>query len=144
MEKITVPLSQYRTTLDVQTRFSDTDAMGHINNAVYLSYLELGRMEYVKQVFGITSFGKVGFILARVEIDYRTPAFVGEVLRVGTRVVRLGGASFTMDYRIEEASSGRLVAAAQSVQVSYDYAAGKVKKNSEEFLTKVRRHDGLA
>lgn len=132
------------TTIDVQTRFRDTDAMGHINNAVYLSYLEIARIEYVRQVFGVTHYRDIDFILARAEVDYRSPAYVGEVLTVEIRAVALGGASFTFAYRINEKSAGRLVAEAKTVQVSYDYQKGKVKRLSEEFIKKVRKHDGLA
>lgn len=136
-------MKDFRTRVDIQTRFRDTDAMGHINNAVYLSYLESARLEYMRQVFGITRYGDVNFILARAEIDYRSPAFCGEVLSVGVRVSRLGGASFTMDYRIEEKATGRLVAEGRSVQVAYDYKSGKVQRLAPQFIETARRHDGL-
>ena len=134
----------YRTAVDVQTRFRDTDAMGHVNNAVYLSYLEVARMEYVRQVFGITHFSDVDFILARAEVDYRSPSFAGETLTVGVRVVRVGGASFDFLYRVQEKTSRRLVAEAKTVQVAYDYKAGKVKRLSEKFIKGVRKHDGFS
>lgn len=137
-------MKSYNTAVDVQTRFSDTDAMGHINNAVYLSYLELARFEYVRQVLGVARLQDAGIILARVEIDYRSPGYEGEVLTVGARVARLGGASFDMEYRIEEKETGRLVAEAKSVQVAYDYQKRKVKKLAPDFIKKVRAHDGLA
>jgi len=134
----------YKTVLDVQTRFRDMDAMGHINNAVYLSYLELARFEYLKKTLGIVRDQDVGVVVARVEIDYRSPAFHGEVLSLGVRVTRLGGASFDMDYRIEEKKTGRLVAEAKTVQVAYDFDQGKVRRLSPEFIREARRHDGIA
>jgi acyl-CoA thioester hydrolase len=136
-------MNGFKTTLEVQTRFRDTDAMGHVNNAVYLSYIELARMEYVKQVFGVTHYGGVDFILARAEVDYRSPTMPGETLVVGVKVSRTGGASFDFVYRVEDKASGRLVAEAKTVQVSYDYKAGKVKRLSQEFLKGVRAHDNV-
>lgn len=136
-------LTQYRTVAEIQTRFRDTDAMGHVNNAVYLSYLELARMEYVNRVFNVTHYSGVDFILARAEVDYRSPTMPGEKLRVGVRVTRVGGASFDFEYRVEEAVSARLVAEAKTVQVCFDYKAGKVKRLSEKFLKMVREYDGL-
>lgn len=133
----------YKTTLDIQTRFRDTDAMGHINNAVYLSYLELARMEYMKEVLGVTDYNGVDFILARAEIDFKSQAKAGDALTVGARVTALGGASFTMDYRVVQKGTSRLVAVAKSVQVAYDYKGGKVKRVSSEFRRKVREHDGI-
>ena len=137
-------IERFKTTVEVQTRFRDTDAMGHINNAVYLTYLELARMEYIRRVFGVADYAGVDFILARAEIDYRSPAKAGEALTVGVRVAKIGGASFTMDYLIAEKDSGRVVAEAQTVQVGYDYRRAKVKKLSEEFKSKVKGHDGVS
>ncbi len=138
------PLAGYRTAVDIQTRFRDTDAMGHLNNSVYLSFLELARFEYLRSVLGVTSPSEVGIIVARVEIDYRSPAFLSDALAVGARVSRLGGASFSMDYKIVERRTGRLVAEAVSVQVAYDYKAGRVRKLTPDFVAKVRSHDGLS
>jgi acyl-CoA thioester hydrolase len=134
---------EMKTSLEVQTRFRDTDAMGHVNNAVYLSYLELGRMEYVRQVFGVTHYSGVDFILARAEVDYRSPAMPGEIMIVKLAVTRLGGASFDFGYKVTDKASGRLVAEAKTVQVCYDYKRNKVKKLSKEFIEKVKAHDGL-
>lgn len=134
----------YRLVVAIQTRFRDTDAMGHVNNAVYLSYLELARLEYLKQVLGRGRLEDIGIILARVEIDYKSPALVHESLVVGVRVERLGTASFDMGYRIEEKASGRLVAQAKTVQVGYDYRLNKVARLDSGFLETVRRYDGLA
>ena len=138
------PLAGYRTVIDLQTRFRDTDAMGHLNNAVYLSFLELARFEYLRRVLGVSAPGDVGIIVARIEIDYRSPAFLNDRLRAGTKVSRLGGASFTMDYKIVEAEAGRLVAEASSVQVAYDYKTARVRKLTPEFVRKVRSYDGIA
>lgn len=137
-------LGQFRTTVPVQVRFSDTDALGHVNNAVYLSYLELARLEYLKRCLGVTSHERFDVIVARIEIDYRSPVRIGESLTVGTRVTRLGGASFDMDYRIEEAATARLVAQAKSVMVRFDYRENRVKRLDEDFVDKVRSYDGLA
>lgn len=137
-------LEGFRVQNDVEVRFRDTDALGHVNNAVYLSYLESGRLAYMREVFAVTDWRKIEFIVARVEIDYRSPSFVGEMLTVGTRVCRLGGASFDMDYRIIDKKKGRLVAQAKTVQVCFDYKANKVKRLSEDFMDTVRRYDAVA
>ena len=134
----------FRTMVDIQLRFGDTDALGHVNNATYLSYLELARIEYVARLFGISDWRQLDFILARVEIDYRSPAVMGDDIVVAVRVSRLGGASFDMEYRITEKKTGRLVAEAKTVQVCFDHAANKVKRLSAAFKEKVRGFDGLA
>lgn len=134
----------YKIVVDVQLRFRDTDALGHVNNAVYLEYLEVARLAYIKRVMDAVETKDFGVILARVEIDYRSPVFHHETLVVGIRVVELGGASMKMDYRIEEKKTERLVAEAKTVLVSYDYLAGKPKRWSDELREKVEAFDGIA
>ena len=95
-------------------RFRDCDAMGHVNNAVYSTYLEQARI-------GILG-GLEPFILARVEIDFRAELRAGEEVEVRTRCPRIGTKSFDLEHEIW--ADERLVAEAKSVLVGYDYRAG--------------------
>ncbi|MBA2305420.1 MAG: acyl-CoA thioesterase [Acidobacteria bacterium] len=110
--------------LDV--RFRDCDPMGHVNNAVYLTYLEQARFAHWRAVWGVnvegSPEGTPGVILARAEIDYRLPAKYGDVLEVRIGLERVGRTSFTYVYEIAD-PGGRIVAEARSVQVMYDYAS---------------------
>ncbi len=137
-------MDDFKTVVEAQVRFSDMDALGHVNNMVYLSYLELARIEYIKRVLGVVEPKDFAVVIARVEIDYRSPAFHTETLRVGVRVTELGGSSMKMDYRIEEKKTGRLVAEAKTVMVSYDHRAGKVRRWPDETREKVEAYDGIA
>lgn len=137
-------MDDFRTTVDVQVRFADTDGLGHVNNAVYLEYLELARVEWLKRVLGAVQTRQFGVILARAEIDYKSPAFHHEQLVCGVKATELGGASLTMEYRIEEKKSGRLVALAKTVLVSFDYAANQVKRWPDEVREKVEAYDGIS
>jgi acyl-CoA thioester hydrolase len=114
----------------VEVRLSDTDAMGHVNNARYLTYVEIARVAYYERVTGnalpIGAHGaEEGMILAEIRMTYRSPAFYGETLTVETRVERIGRSSFGRVHRItapdSRYGSARLIAVADSVLVSYDY-----------------------
>ena len=95
-----------------RVRFRDCDAMGHVNNAVFSTYLEEARID----VLG----GLRPFILARVEIDFRSQLRAGEEIEIGTRCSRVGTKSFDLEHQIR--ADGRVVADARSVLVAYDYA----------------------
>ena len=129
--------SPFTVSTDIQLRFRDTDAMRHVNNAVYLSYLELGRQDYWRKSAGLRDFGKVDIILARVEIDYRAPATLDMEPVLRTRVSELRRSSFLMEYRLEDKRSGTLLAEAKTVLACYDYDAGKVKRVPDEFRERV-------
>ena len=108
-------------TAPLRPRFRDTDAMGHINNAVYVTYIEVARQEYWRAFTNNQNYKSVPFILARVEVDFRSEAFMHEMLELCIRCSFIGGKSFGFEYAIRELTSQRLVVAARSVQVMYDY-----------------------
>jgi acyl-CoA thioester hydrolase len=118
--------------LDV--RFRDCDPMGHVNNAVYLTYLEQARFAHWRDVWGFNfeglPDGTPGVILARAEIDYRIPARYGDVLEIRIGLERIGRTSFTYAYEVVD-QKGRIVANARSVQVMYDYTSGRPVPISE-------------
>lgn len=112
----------------IPVRFRDLDAMGHVNNAVYFTYLEVGRQEYWFALTKQRSLDAFGFILGKAECTYRSPACIGEVVRVRLGVTRMGGASFTMVYELTDDASGRLIAEATTELVCYDYAKKRARR----------------
>jgi acyl-CoA thioester hydrolase len=138
---------------DVEVRFADTDAMGHVNNAAYLTYCEIARAAYYEAVTGRplalgVHGAEEGMILAEVRVTFRAPAFHGETLAVETRVVRIGRSSFTMEHRISAPDSRygshRLVAVAESVLVTYDYTAERPVPVPDALVTGIESFEGLS
>ena len=120
-----VPENAFTVVHEIVPRFRDTDAMGHINNAVYVTYLEVARQVYWKRLDQHADYRRVPFILAGVHIDFRSEALVSEVLEAGLRLEWIGEKSFAFPDRIWEKTTRRTVAEATTVQVCYDYAAKK-------------------
>jgi len=115
---------RHRTTL--QVRFRDIDAFGHVNNAVFFSYVEQARIQYLLDVLQPeTGFERLPLILARVELDYRSPIMFGEEVAVVTRVDGVGRSSFAMSHRMTAGADARLVGDVQSVLVTYDYGTAR-------------------
>jgi acyl-CoA thioester hydrolase len=112
----------WRFEYELDVRFRDCDPMGHVNNAVYLTYLEAARLAWWRRVFGPDGLTDHGFIVARVEIDYRKAALPGERLTVRLRVDGIGRSSFTVAYEVVSTRTRETLAEAKSVQVAYDYA----------------------
>lgn len=132
-------LTRFSTRVDV--RFRDIDAVGHVNNAVYLTYLEQARLAYWMALTGSTDLRSIDIILARVEIDYRTPVTFGETIDVSVRCVSMGRTSCTLELRLTEGASGRLVAEARNVLVYFDYASGRSRPIPDELRARVRAQD---
>jgi acyl-CoA thioester hydrolase len=109
---------------EIEVRFRDCDLLGHVNNAVYLSYLEQARVGYWQRLSGSAGVPR-SFILAHAECDYRAPATLGDRLVVRVAVTAIGRTSFTLDYEVVNARTRQVVATARTVQVMYDYSAGR-------------------
>ena len=95
--------------------------MGHVNNAVFLTYLESARTAFLVELGLAAGLEDLRLIVARIEIDFRSPARFGETIEAGVRPARFGDKSFDLEYELR--AGERLVAEAKSVCVAYDYAA---------------------
>jgi acyl-CoA thioester hydrolase len=109
-----------------RVRFRDLDAMGHVNNAVFLTYLEQARFHFLEHLGLARVEEEPPLILARVEIDFRAPAEFGEDVAIGVRAGRVGTKSFELEFELRVGR--RLVAEARSVQVGYDYAGMQTRE----------------
>lgn len=135
----------------MQAVFGDLDAMGHVNNVVYLTWIETARIEYWLQIAAtgahpaapdpsrpsphpsglVLSGASVDMILARTEIDYRSPVSYGEKLDVFVRTSLIKRSSLVFDYAIVSRAGERTVAEAKTVIVCYDYARMRSKPVSQ-------------
>lgn len=120
----------------------DLDGFGHVNNAVYLTYVENARVAYLKEVVGAGRIEEIRNILASVTINYRAPATYGDVIEVGVRIDRVGTKSFDVAHEIWT-SDDRLLADASSVQVMYDYGAGEAVPFPDDWLSLVEEYQGV-
>jgi len=134
-------LSRAPFTHPIEVRFRDLDALGHVNNAVYLTYLESARIAYWMHVTKRSGLDALDMILARVEIDYRSPLSYGEAVDVTVRCASMRRSSFVLEFAARERSAGRLVAEARKVLVHYDYAASKSLALPAELKDLLRAQD---
>jgi acyl-CoA thioester hydrolase len=106
-----------------RVRFRDLDALGHVNNAVFLTYIESARVAFLLDLGAATTLEDMSIIVARIEIDFRAPVGFGEEVEIAVHASRFGDKSFDLDYELRV--GGRVVAQAKSVLVGYDYATGE-------------------
>jgi acyl-CoA thioester hydrolase len=106
-----------------QVRFRDLDAMGHVNNAVFLTYIESARFAFLRHLGAAATVDKMSIIVARIEIDFRAPVGLGDEIAIEVRATRFGDKSFDLDYVLRV--GGQVVAEAKSVLVGYDYGSGE-------------------
>ncbi|MFB6130475.1 MAG: acyl-CoA thioesterase [Salinigranum sp.] len=126
----------YETELDV--RWQDFDALGHVNNAVYTTYFELARLRYLEDEFDIST-ENVSFVVARLEVDFVAPITKMTTVSVRVGLVDVGHKSFRLAYELRW--EGSVAARCETVQVTVDEDGGATpvpdswRKRFEEALT---------
>ncbi len=111
----------FRFSTTVEVRWRDLDSLGHVNNAVYFTYLEQARVHYLSELDLMPPDpGSIGFILAEANCKFKSPLELGETATIYMRVSELRNSSFIFEYRME-GEDGRTVATASTAQVCYDY-----------------------
>ncbi|WP_237480976.1 tol-pal system-associated acyl-CoA thioesterase [Lichenibacterium dinghuense] len=114
--------------LAVRVYYEDTDFSGVVYHANYLRYFERGRTELLRdlgvdQASLFAAEPPLGFAVARIEVDFRRPARMDDLLDVETRVAELGGASLTMHQRLTRGGDLLVEATVRVAAVSRGRAA---------------------
>ena len=123
---MTPNIANFKYETSIQIRFSDMDAFGHVNNAVYLTYFEIARGNYWRQIIE-WDWNLMGIILGRSEIDYRKPITLDDEIKCYVRTSRVGNSSFDVEYILVKIVDGKedVCTTGKTVCISYDYKAGK-------------------
>lgn len=104
----------------IQIRFKDTDQMGHVNNANYITYFEYARMMYFEALKGegvTIDWVNEGVILAKIEMEYKIPIVLEDKVFASTWVSRIGSKSFDMACSIVKVVNGVEVEVAKGLAV---------------------------
>ena len=129
-------LADFKHKTRIQIRFKDIDKLGHVNNANHITYLELSRVNYLNDVFKqLIDWSKEGIILARIEVDFKSPIYLEDEVWVYSRVSKIGNSSYDMEYVIVRIVEGvsKIAAEGKSVQVCFNYETNKSMKMPEEW-----------
>ncbi len=143
-----VRLPDFATIVPDEVWFRHLDAMGHVNNAVYLTYFEQARTRYWLSLTGRRDAAGIGFIVVHAELDYVTPAGLGEQLLVGVRIPAAGRSSFAFDYRIvcvdasQDGAPARVVATGRTIQALYDWEANRTVPFTDDLRKKIEAREG--
>jgi acyl-CoA thioester hydrolase len=131
--------------IDIDVRFRDLDAMGHVNNAVVFTYFEMGRINFFVQHLKSAAPPDFNFILAHVSCDYIKQILLQDTLRLHIWIGKIGHKSFDFGYELRDRFNEDIVfAKGESVQVCYDYDRNQTFPLPEPIKTKLmdyRHHD---
>lgn len=138
--------NHYHFRTSVEIRWSDLDAFQHVNNAIYLTYFEQGRIKYFKELAIPWNWRETGAILAHAEVDYWAPLHFNDQAWIYVRCSRLGQKSMDFDYLIAvEQADGELKVATtgKTSLVAYSYVKSLSVKLPNEARKAIEIAEGL-
>jgi acyl-CoA thioester hydrolase len=122
--------------LKIQVRYKDVDKQGHVNNANHLTYFEIARVEYFRDVIKRTiDWNETGMILAKTEIDYFVPILLEDEVYCYSKVSSFGTKSFIMSGLLTKKTTDGEIVCAESkfVIVCYNYKLAQTIAVPEEW-----------
>ena len=114
-------MTKFPFAMPVQVRFRDIDGMGHVNNAVFFTYIEAARTEYLMKIMGAKRLEDVDWIVASASLNFRRAIGYGDLIEVRVGPTKVGSTSFTLYYEIWDTRENALVAEGETVIVMFDY-----------------------
>ncbi len=121
-------LGHWPISVEIAVQWGEMDALNHVNNTVFLRWMETARMNYFIDC-GFSELYEsegVGPILANINVDYIKPVGFPDTVTIYNTITLIGNASFEMGYRITSAAmDGATVAAGTASCVVFDYREGK-------------------
>jgi acyl-CoA thioester hydrolase len=111
----------FKSSIPIQIRFNDIDALGHINNNVYLSYFDLGKTNYFENLkASYVSWIEGMIVVARIEMDFIAPVFYKEDIVVESKITKIGNKSAVFLQQIRNIATDEVKCRCSSVVVAYN------------------------
>ncbi len=108
---------------DVTLRYADMDVLGHLNNAVYATLCEAGRVDYMNSILLDVTPAGTSFVIVKLTIEFKAEGRYPGTARISSRITRVGGSSMTYMHTIT--LGGKLIATAESVCALFDLTKRK-------------------
>lgn len=126
----------------IQLRFNDFDALGHVNNSIYLSFYDLGKTSYFADVLPEASITKeIGVVIADIHVTFLLPVFPDEKVAVETAVTEIGNKSFKLLQQLVDTETKEVKCVAKTVMVCFDAKTKSTRTISDEWRKAIEEYE---
>ena len=133
---------QQNVTAQIEVRFRDLDAMGHVNNAVYFTYMEVARSRFFLSLTDPGDPLQLPVIMAEANCTYMAPARFEDIIRVTVTVTRVGNKSFELFYTMSN-QDNKPIASGRTVMVAYDYSSRRTIRIPDQLRRSLETYNDL-
>lgn len=141
-----VPQAQqpFRHSIDIQTRFTDIDTLGHVNNNALLSYMDLAKLHYFADISdGQIRLADISAVIVNINCDFFEPAYFEEQLRVYTAVTHIGNRSFSIEQRLVNVPDLHTKTIVRTILAGFDPATASGADLDPQLTQAVRQFEQL-
>lgn len=132
----------FKHTVPLQIRFNDVDKFGHVNNAIYLSFYDLGKTNYFGSICPNVDWEKDAILIVRLEVNFISQIFSTDQISVQTAVTAIGTKSFDLAQRVIDLETGIVKCICRSTMVTYDLIEHKSKPLTKEWVDAICEYEG--
>lgn len=134
----------FRHQIDIQPRFTDYDAFGHVNNNSYMQYFDLGKALYYSDMLGCSVTPELlGAVIVHIDVDFIEPTTPDEPIAVQTMTTAIGERSLTIYQRVVNPVSGHVKSQAVSILAGFDIATQSGAPLNPDLIAAIQAKDGL-
>lgn len=128
----------------LQLRFNDIDMVGHLNNSIYISFLDLGKVHYFKAVMGsLVDWHHIPVVVVNININFYSPSYLEEELEVVTAVYAISERSLKMEQRVINRHTGDIKCVAYTVMAGFDPATATGAPIDPKWAAAIKEFEGL-
>lgn len=136
-------VDRFRHHMPLQMRFNDIDMLGHLNNSVYLTFMDLAKARYFKEVNGgPVDISSIGIVIVNINANFCIPTFFDEEIEVETAVVAIGEKSLTLEQRIYSVPDRQVKCSCRTVMAGFDIKTNTGIPIAEEWVKKIEAYEG--
>lgn len=133
----------FRHHIPLQMRFNDIDMLGHLNNSVYLTFMDLAKAKYFNEVNGDpVDISTMGIVVVNINANFCVPTFFDEEIEVETAVIAIGDKSMTLEQRIYSVPDHQVKCSCRTVMAGFDVKTNTGMSISEEWVKKIENYEG--
>jgi acyl-CoA thioester hydrolase len=141
--RVPAPEFAFRHMVPLQLRFNDFDMLGHLNNAVYIQFFDLGKSQYFQDVMeGRIEWRKINVVVVNINCDYYAPTYIHESVAVLTTVTKMGDKSFRLEQRIVNSTTGEVKSIARTVMAGFDIETGHSAPIEQRWIDAISEFEG--
>lgn len=140
--RVPVPEFPFRHEVPLQIRFNDIDLLGHLNNAVYIQFFDLGKSRYFQDVMpeGV-DWRHINIVVANINCDFFAPTYITEPIAVLTTITHMGEKSFALEQRIVNSDNSEVKCIAKTIMVGFDMTTGKSAPIDPKWVEALERYE---